>query len=164
MKKTILLVFILTALTSISHAQNGAKQAFNKTLIAYFNAKNTLSKDKIAAADAASILENINSFPIKELTPAQKVLWAAQTAEIKKAAQPMVGEKDIKVQRKQFETISYAMIKLVNGLKMNNNKIYLQHCPMARASWLNEVEDIQNPYYGSMMFDCGDVKETIAKN
>jgi len=32
---------------------------------------------------------------------------------------------------------------------------------MAKASWLNEKENVENPYYGSMMFDCGDVTETI---
>ncbi|RZJ80949.1 MAG: DUF3347 domain-containing protein [Flavobacterium sp.] len=34
---------------------------------------------------------------------------------------------------------------------------------MAKKSWLNEVEAVQNPFYGSMMYDCGEVTETIAK-
>jgi len=29
------------------------------------------------------------------------------------------------------------------------------------AYWLQKTKDIQNPYYGSMMFKCGSVSETV---
>jgi len=34
---------------------------------------------------------------------------------------------------------------------------------MGKYNWLNEVKAVQNPFYGSQMYDCGEVKETLAK-
>lgn len=56
------------------------------------------------------------------------------------------------------------MVKLAKAFNMNNEVIYVQYCSMAKKSWLNEVEAVQNPFYGSMMYDCGEVTETIAKS
>ena len=35
------------------------------------------------------------------------------------------------------------------------------YCPMAKASWLQTGKVIENPYYGSEMFDCGSITVTI---
>jgi membrane fusion protein, copper/silver efflux system len=44
-------------------------------------------------------------------------------------------------------------------------QVYRQFCPMANndkgAFWLSLDEKINNPYYGSSMLTCGEVKEII---
>lgn len=45
-------------------------------------------------------------------------------------------------------------------------ELYLVHCPMVSrnegANWLSREPVVENPYYGSSMFDCGDVTETLS--
>jgi hypothetical protein len=166
MKKIFLIIAVLSATISLSHAQDAkAKTEFNKTLTAYFNTKNALAKDNAALAStgAKSLLTSLSTFPVKTLTAAQQTVWKTQAEEIKKSATAMVPQTDLKGQRKSFGPLSSAMLKLARDLKLNNNEVYVQYCPMAKKSWLNEVEDVQNPFYGSMMYDCGEVTETIAK-
>lgn len=164
-------LFIIIALFSVGISANlkaqstVAKREFNNTLKAYFEAKNALATDNVAQAGAAAqgLLSNITAFPVKTLAAAQQAEWTKQTAEIRKFAAPMVKEKELKAQRKSFEYVSSAMIKLAKALQLNNKEVYVQYCPMVKRSWLNEVEAVQNPFYGSKMYDCGEVAETIAK-
>jgi Cu(I)/Ag(I) efflux system membrane fusion protein len=65
-----------------------------------------------------------------------------------------------------FETLSNAMIAAV---KANPDAfaggLYLMHCPMVYedrgADWLQSDQKLMNPYYGSMMLHCGELKEAI---
>lgn len=150
---------------NIAFAQKNAKPAFNKLVAVYMTTKNALADDKKdkAVADAKTLLEAVKDFPAHELNATQKALWDVQSAQLIKGATPIAASNEIKDQRESFKVVSYAMIKLVKELKMNSSVIYVQYCPMVRSSWLNEVKAVQNPYYGSMMYDCGEVKETIAK-
>ncbi|RYF87461.1 MAG: DUF3347 domain-containing protein, partial [Chitinophagaceae bacterium] len=47
------------------------------------------------------------------------------------------------------------------SLKLSSQPIYLQYCPMKKASWLSSEKQIRNPYYGSSMLTCGEVTETF---
>ncbi|MFA6276527.1 MAG: DUF3347 domain-containing protein [Pedobacter sp.] len=167
MKRIILMVLALstTILTSVYAQDAKTKVEFNKTLNAYFDTKNALAKDNTALAStgAKNLLSSLSIFPVKSLSAAQQTTWNAQAEEIKKAATLIVSQKDLKEQRKSFGPLSSAMLKVARALKLNNNEVYIQYCPMAKKSWLNEVEDIQNPFYGSQMYDCGEVTETIKR-
>lgn len=167
MKKLTIIIALLTfTITGITKAQSVvAKREFNNTLKAYFETKNALAKDDVALAgtSAKRLLTNIADFPVKTLTEAQQTEWKKQSEELKKFAAPIVDEKVLKTQRKSFENVSSAMIKLTKALNLNNATVYVQYCPMVKRSWLNEIEEVQNPFYGSKMYDCGEVTETIAK-
>lgn len=164
MKKTMIIVAIIAiATTKLTFAQSKTDAAFNQLLTAYYGVKNALATDKkdVATEKVKALLAKVDAIPHKDLQAAQHTLWMEQAKIIKAKATELAAGKEIKAQRKSFEGISYAMIKTVRNIKFNNATIYVQHCPMAKASWLNEKENIENPYYGSMMFDCGDVSETI---
>ncbi|RZL33556.1 MAG: DUF3347 domain-containing protein, partial [Pedobacter sp.] len=157
----LLIVAVLTA-----NAQSVvAKREFNNTLKAYFEAKNALAKDNatLASESVKTLIKNINEFPVKTLSATQQTLWTKEAEVIKKSALAISTEKAIKEQRKSFWPLSSAMLKLAKEFKLNSKDVYVQYCPMAKKSWLNEVEAVQNPFYGSMMYDCGEVTETIAK-
>ncbi|PWS27880.1 hypothetical protein DHW03_09920 [Pedobacter yonginense] len=164
MKKIFLFIAIITvASTKFSLAQSKTDKALNQVLSAYFDLKNALATDKqdLAAEKAKTLMVTVDAVPHKEFPSDQHKLWMEQAALIKAKATELATAKDIKVQRKAFEGISYPMIKTLRSIKFNTSTVYVQHCPMAKASWLNEKESIENPYYGSMMFECGDVAETI---
>lgn len=163
MKKIFLMIAVLGATILTANAQ--AKQEFGKTLQSYFDTKNALATDNVAKAGAGakSLLANLVAFPVKSLSATQQAEWKKQSEELKKYATPIVAEKDLKAQRKSFENVSSAMIKLVKAVSLNSADVYVQYCPMVKRSWLNEAEAVQNPFYGSKMYDCGEVTETIAK-
>ena len=167
MKKLLVIVALLSfTVATFTRAQSVvAKREFNNTLKAYFEAKNALAKDNavLASESVKGLIKNIDEFPVKTLSAEQQVLWKDEAAAIKKAALAISTEKALKEQRKSFWPLSTAMLKLAKNFNLNNNEVYVQYCPMAKKSWLNEVEAIQNPFYGSMMYDCGEVTETIAK-
>lgn len=163
--KTIFLIIAFVG-ASIFGAKAQQPQAdFNKALTAYFETKNALAKDNatLASTSAKAIAASLGSFSVKSLTTAQQEIFTTESATIKKAAEAIANEKAIAAQRKSFGTLSSAMLKLTKALNLNTANVYVQYCPMAKQSWLNEVEEVQNPYYGSMMYECGGVKEVIAK-
>ncbi|MBB2146218.1 DUF3347 domain-containing protein [Pedobacter sp. LMG 31464] len=166
MKRILLIITILTGTFILTKAQSiDAKKGFNKTLQAYFDTKNALAKDDVRLANmsAKGLTIALTTFPVESLSATQQTVWKTQTAQIIKSADAIVLQKDLKEQRKSFWPLSSAMLKLAKELKLNTNDVYVQYCPMAKKSWLNEVEAVQNPFYGSMMYDCGEVTETIAK-
>ncbi len=166
MKKIIVIIalFVATAVTATAQSVV-AKREFNNTLKAYFETKNALAKDNAAkASESVKVLtSNLANFPVKTLSEGQQAIWKVEAEKIKKSAVEIASEKAIKSQRQSFWPLSTSMIKLAKALNINNEVIYVQYCPMAKKSWLNEVEAVQNPFYGSMMYDCGEVTETIAK-
>ncbi len=64
-------------------------------------------------------------------------------------------------QRKAFSGVSDGMALLVKDGKLSMGMIYLEYCPMAKASWLSNEKEIKNPYFGDKMLTCGGVKEMI---
>lgn len=164
MKKNVVIIALLIVSAFTANAQSVvAKREFNNTLKAYYETKNALAKDNavLASQTAKALIKNIDEFPVKTLSAAQQTLWQTESETIRKAALAISTEKAIKAQRNSFWSLSSAMLKLAKELKLNNAAIYVQYCPMAKKSWLNEVEAVQNPFYGSMMYDCGEVTETI---
>ncbi|WP_131538258.1 DUF3347 domain-containing protein [Pedobacter nototheniae] len=167
MKKILFMVaFVAIFSTKFSFAQTKTDEAFNQVLTAYYDVKNALATDKkdVAIEKSKVLLAKVDAVPHTDIPDAAHKIWMEQAAVIKTNAKTLSASKDIKAQRKSFENISYAMIKTLKAVKFNTATVYVQHCPMAKASWLNEKENIENPYYGKMMFECGDVSETIKAN
>jgi hypothetical protein len=74
---------------------------------------------------------------------------------------------DLKAARSEFLEVSMEMQDLIDHVGTSNEvKLYEAHCPMAfggkGASWLQNREEVNNPYYGSMMLRCGSIKSQIA--
>ena len=74
--------------------------------------------------------------------------------------------KDLKVQRNEFYPLSQDVYDLYAKIGLKGFTIYKQFCPMAfndkGAFWLSKSEDILNPYFGSTMLHCGEIKEKIS--
>ena len=70
------------------------------------------------------------------------------------------------VRRPHFETVSNALIAAVKASPASfTNELLIMHCPMAfgdrGADWLQMSEPLQNPYFGTVMLTCGDIKERL---
>jgi Cu(I)/Ag(I) efflux system membrane fusion protein len=72
------------------------------------------------------------------------------------------------LRKPHFETLSNAMIKAAKAAPSSfEDKLLVMHCPMVYgdrgADWLQASEPLQNPYFGSMMLKCGEIKTTIGE-
>lgn len=63
--------------------------------------------------------------------------------------------------RSRFEKISQSMIALAEQKVFGAEALYVMYCPMKKTSWLDDSNEVKNPYYGKAMLTCGSVKKTI---
>ena len=67
-------------------------------------------------------------------------------------------------QRKLFGAVSEAAIELARRSPRTGElapRLYVVHCPMVNARWLQDVEEIANPYYATTMKACGEVESAL---
>jgi RND family efflux transporter MFP subunit len=84
-------------------------------------------------------------------------------APVERAAESMRG-KPLKEQRDDFKKVSAALIAVLDHVPATSAmgpKLYIVHCPMAEAGWVQKTDEISNPYYGSEMHECGEVIKTV---
>src|SRR5205085_12236110 len=67
--------------------------------------------------------------------------------------------------RVSFKDVSAAMIEIGKnvGTPPDSAAVKVFRCPMKKANWLQEGDATVNPYYGSMMYDCGSAVESLPK-
>ncbi len=74
---------------------------------------------------------------------------------------------DIKPFRERFGRISLIVKEILSKYEYKEDvKLFLSFCPMALddgAYWLQDSDDIRNPYYGASMLACGEVKKEYGK-
>lgn len=84
---------------------------------------------------------------------------------IAKIAARITAATDIKAQRVAYSKMSKDMITLLKKAGVSNGELYIEYCPMAfgdeGASWISSSKEINNPYLGEKMLQCGNVEDTI---
>jgi len=83
-------------------------------------------------------------------------LHAAAVAE--QAAQ--LAGKELSAQRGVLKALSTAMVALLRA-QPAGRLLYVAHCPMVNADWIQDSDTILNPYMGREMPKCGMVTETV---
>lgn len=157
MKKIFFIVALFaTALAKQGFAQDSTKTQFPLLLNSYYTLKDALvsGNSNAAAVSADAFAKELDALDSKVVTPVGHKALESDAAAISKT-------KDIKVQREKFVTLSANMFTLAKMVKLSPIPIYLQFCPMKKASWLSNNKVIKNPYYGSAMLACGVVKEIL---
>ena len=92
--------------------------------------------------------------------------WMAHVKPLKDGGAAMAAAASIDDARKNFEGVSNAMIASLKQFgPAGGANVNVFHCPMALggkgADWIQSTEGTENPYYGSKMFKCGDLTESI---
>ncbi len=132
----------------------------------YFLVKDALVKTDgvTASAKAALLLAALNDVKMETLKTDEHMAWMKVEKELKTDAKHIAGSKAIESQRAAFSSLSGKIYVLIKAAKPAE-KIYYQNCPMYNdgkgANWLSKETIIKNPYYGSMMLNCGKTVETI---
>ena len=159
MKKIIFsAVIALTAFTQVK-AQDAVDQSrLTKVLQSYYSVKDALVSGDAAAASAGAtaFIKNLNGISYKHISEGNVNVLLHDAGTIADA-------KTIDKQRNAFANFSTNMTTLAKTLKLSDQPVYIQYCPMKKASWLSSEQGIKNPYYGNAMLSCGKVMETIGQ-
>lgn len=128
-----------------------------KILQAYQPLATALAGDDDTAAASAA----------KSLVNEMKASSVSEIEELASMARETADAKDIESRRTVFKPLSDALIALVRKRGIDAvGDVYVVHCPMAfkgeGADWLSDKPKVENPYYGSMMFGCGAVTDTLS--
>ena len=132
--------------------------------------------DSAAVTSHAGQLQQ--SFSNLALTELQKDSMIYETAAsykepFNKSIATIAGTNNLEQKRLAFNSLSQNLYDLLRTVRYDNQKIYVQQCPMAfndteTGTWLSKEEDIRNPYLGKHhpkykagMLECGEVKETL---
>ena len=94
--------------------------------------------------------------------------WMKQVSNLNRGIEHMIAAEGVVEARVGFEHLSNGLITAVKqfGGTLEEN-LYVYHCPMAfggkGGDWIQNTEGTENPYYGSKMFNCGNLTETLVK-
>ncbi len=135
--------------------------------LAYFDVKNALAGDdpELAMEHAASLMEQLEETGPHALEGEHHMFWMDQYEAMEESLSSILDADDIVGMRIHFEPLSEAFIDTARTLGAIGQTFYVTFCPMydddRGAYWLSEFEEIRNPYFGSMMLSCGEVRETL---
>ncbi len=145
---------------------------FDKVVADYFHLKDgfVLSTDvpyKTVDLYASLLTVHLDSIPWTELKADPAIVETAKSSAKGIASELMVmkGVKGVEEKRKSFQMVSDQMYDLIRTVQYDKKLVYHDFCPMAfnnvGAYWLSDTSAIANPYFGSKMFDCGEIKDSL---
>jgi Cu(I)/Ag(I) efflux system membrane fusion protein len=129
----------------------------------YLEIQIALAGDDLKTAKKASstVQKSLKKFP-------EELAKEVSKEEFLKILKVISDAKDIKSVRKEFFPLSKSMIAiLIENEYAGKHNPAIFHCPMAfnnqGADWVQDKEEVSNPYFGKMMLRCGNKVKTIKK-
>lgn len=120
----------------------------------YLTIQAALVKDSIdgVASNASAIATAVRGDSMKMLSP-----------EIATQADALAKAKDVASAREAFKPLSKSLIVYLNANNVTGAYVEV-YCPMAKASWLQKGDKIDNPYLGASMHSCGQIQRPKQKS
>lgn len=143
------------------------KEQFQPILSTYLEFKDKLVADDFSSAKKLVIQldKQVKKIEKSEFKEEAAKIWESFQKELLKSTKAMTSASDIQEMRNSFDELSETTIGMVNTFQLTNKELYVLHCPMANsnkgANWLSASSEVKNPYYGSAMLTCGEVRDTI---
>lgn len=134
---------------------------------AYIDMKDAFVKSdlKQSTQKAENLKLIINNTDMSLLKGDAHLFWMEKMNDMKRLINNIIAQRDLEKQRYEFSKLSLVFYDTVKKFGLVNKTVYYQYCPMANqnggAYWLSDDKEILNPYFGDMMLNCGEVKETI---
>ena len=145
------------------------KSQLDGVFSAYFMMHQALSQDDLKGAHdgAQNLLRSLDSVEMKLLEGPAHSVWMNEHKSITGSAQGIAESKNIGRARLDFITLSATLYRAAKQFGTGGTQPILWfHCSMAAegkgAYWLQNKTGVENPYYGSAMFSCGEQVETIS--
>jgi Cu(I)/Ag(I) efflux system membrane fusion protein len=158
---TILIAFSVQA----QHNQTHSHSEHLETLVEeYLNMKTSLTSDDLESAQThlqAFSDEVKNSSEMNDHQEHSEQHDMHHGA-MKEAVQQAEQADDIEAFRLAFKEISEQLLTALENQGYEGD-LYKQYCPMYEdgSNWISDSEEIENPFYGSQMHNCGETVERI---
>jgi len=129
----------------------------------YFALANSLASDneKLALATGPKLRQVLGTIQTSHLNEKALTVWQKEFGNLSKITDQVIEAKDIKSMREAFTLLSEEILVVIKTFEVGNNRpLYELHCPMAfkgrGAIWLQNNDQITNPYFGATMLKCAD--------
>ena len=115
----------------------------------YIAVQGALAQDSLKGVSTAAtaMVKAIQADSMKMLSP-----------KLAQQAEALAKAKDLPTTRDAFKSLSESLISYLKEQKVPAGAYYVAYCPMAKASWLQTSKTILNPYMGTSMVHCGQIK------
>jgi hypothetical protein len=142
-------VLISLAFVLVAGAAVAASETTKAIVASYLQIHAALSADKIDGVKPAAAA--IGRESAKLGAPGETIV---------KAAKAMESAADLKAARQAFGPLSDAVIAAAaaDGWK-DLPALKVGYCPMVDRRWIQKDGKVNNPYYGSEMLTCGELKD-----
>ena len=153
-----------TRMKSGEMATTGAQSTGAKRVVAdYMTIKEALvATNKEDAAKAGLAMGTaLNSFDMSPYTEQQQKSLKDIIVDAKEHAEH-ISMSEIEHQREHFKALSKDVTDMI-AITGADAKVYQMSCPMydGGSTWLSSSKEVQNPYYGEKMIDCGKMEKEL---
>ncbi|PRY13824.1 Cu(I)/Ag(I) efflux system membrane fusion protein [Pontibacter ummariensis] len=137
------------------------KKQLNDVVDAYLLLKEALveADETETAKYSTALLVALQKVDDSVLEGEAKAFWEEKKAFLLQHTKLCKEADTIEGKRENFIFLSQPLIKIVEAFGARQT-LYVDYCPMVKAYWLSEVEEIRNPYMPQML-TCGEVKDVI---
>lgn len=135
--------------------------------LSYVKMQAALSRDDLDGAKEAakSFQADVTRADMTLLNGDAHNLWMKELGQLSTTTEMIGRAKTIDDARFSFALISEGTIAVAKHFGAGDLSLHRFHCPMAfdgrGADWLQVKERTENPFFGSAMFRCGTLEETI---
>ncbi|MDA3877613.1 MAG: efflux RND transporter periplasmic adaptor subunit [Halothiobacillus sp.] len=143
------------------------KQQLGAVIERYLGMQAALAKDDAVAAteSATKAIEALAKVEMGLVTGKDHTDWMKHAAVLKSLLNAIAGADGIGPTRVQFALLSEEIAALLTRFGVPEGRLYKAWCPMAfdgrGAWWIQNKEEIDNPYFGETMLRCGEIKEVL---
>lgn len=143
------------------------KAELEQVVNAYLQVKDALVNDDIAGTDKATVAmsEKVAAVIPNKMEGKGLEAWHSHQVLYLAKLKEMQHIKSLENKRSYFSHISEIMYCTIKSFGLKQGKLFAVFCPMAfdgkGAYWISDNKVIQNPYLGSKMPTCGEVKEEL---
>jgi Skp family chaperone for outer membrane proteins len=161
--KSLITTAVLTLIIVFSANAQKTSSALSPILGLYYNVKDALvnSDAKVVSAKAGDLIKTINSIDLKTLSTAEQSAFGSLKDKLVSDANNISENNDIGKQKAYFSFVSTNIYSLAKLVRLSDQPVYQQYCPMKKAYWLSNEAAIKNPYYGKQMLSCGKVSDIL---
>lgn len=147
---TIVVVLLMGVVLGFT-SQVRASESTKVIVASYLDIHAALSSDKVDGVK-----------PAAETIAREAARMGAAGDAIQKAAKALGSAADLEAARTAFGPLSDAVIAAAraDGWK-DLPSLKIGYCPMVKQSWIQKDGTVRNPYYGSTMLTCGELKDTL---
>jgi Cu(I)/Ag(I) efflux system membrane fusion protein len=147
------------------------KDQLTQVTKAYYEVHHGLSRDKldVAKSGGTNLLAALKKVQMKLLQGKAHREWMHDLKGLSAAGKSLTESGDIQSARRHFGALSTHLINAIRRFGLAKDEVAIRfRCTMAfdnkGADWVQAKAGVENPYFGSQMFTCGDQKRALTGN